>query len=101
MSGHVTEFHNEPNSGRLWIYLILIMGGVLVSVVAGSMIFRAAAASYFDGMQDRGGLSYELTTLRRAESQALTTLKWIDREKGVIQLPIEQAKARVLQRYQP
>lgn len=99
MSEHVTEFHNEPRSGMLWVVLLGIIGGVFLIVWAGSMVYRSAVTAYFDGLQDRFGNGYELRQLRAAEAHGLSSLHWIDRDKGTVNLPIDVAKKAVIQRY--
>jgi hypothetical protein len=40
----------------------------------------------------------DLEDMRRAEEEALQTPAWIDRQKGVVRIPIEQAKQLAVQR---
>ncbi len=40
----------------------------------------------------------DLKAMRAAEDRALTTYGWVDQQKGVVRIPIEQAKQLALQR---
>ncbi|HUP50518.1 MAG TPA: hypothetical protein VNA04_17215 [Thermoanaerobaculia bacterium] len=43
----------------------------------------------------------DLHEMRRAERQALESYGWVDREKGIVRIPIEEAKRRVVERGLP
>lgn len=43
----------------------------------------------------------DLALMREAEEKTLTTYGWVDRQKGVVRVPIEQGKRMVLQRGLP
>ena len=40
----------------------------------------------------------DMVEMRRAEDEALTNPAWIDRQKGIVRIPIEHAKQLVLER---
>jgi hypothetical protein len=42
----------------------------------------------------------ELSELRAYEGEMATTLKWVDKEKGVVQIPIDVAMDLVVKSYQ-
>lgn len=79
-----------PRQGTAWASLVGILGALL--------IFSAlvwAMRHYTQPMplgEDRAAVRAKtLAELRAAEAQALTTPAWIDKTKGLVHLPVEDA----------
>ena len=75
-----------PLSTWLGVVLLFALFGVIVLAVVGP------APRGADYEHKRGNAREEkLKTLRQAEAKELTTYGWIDKNKGVVRLPIERA----------
>lgn len=85
----------EPNSTSLLVFIllsVLVLVGVFVGVTA-----------YWDFMHDRqeeevvlGKPSEELATLHAREDMQLKTYGYIDKGKGVVQIPLDRAMELVV-----
>jgi len=100
MSGHVEEFINDPNSIRIWLSMGLTAIVLIVICYFGSLYYMASASDTMRGRESAGGIGAELAALREYEGDMATTLKWIDKDKGVVQIPIDVAMDLVVKSYQ-
>lgn len=100
MSGHVEEFVNEPNSIGIWLSMGLTMFSLIVICYFGSLYYMASSSDTVRGREAVGGIGAELSELRAYEGEMATTLKWVDKEKGVVQIPIDVAMDLVVKSYQ-
>lgn len=100
MSGHVEEFVNEPNSIGIWLSMGLTTITLIVICYFGSLYYRASASDAMGGRESTGGMGAELAELRAYEAEMAGTLKWVDKDKGVVQIPIDVAMDLVVKSYQ-
>ncbi len=100
MSGHVEEFVNEPNSAGIWLSMGLTTVVLIVIVYFGSLYYRASASHAMDSREENGEISAELAALHAYESEMAGTLKWINKDEGLVQVPIDVAMDLVVKAYQ-
>jgi hypothetical protein len=100
MSGHVEEFVNEPNSAGIWLSMGLTTIVLITIVYFGSLYYRASASTALDRREEMGGIGSDLAALHAYENEMATTLKWIDKDKGIVQIPIDVAMDLVVKSYQ-
>jgi hypothetical protein len=96
---------NKPSSGAFWLSAIGIIGCFLIFVVivllASRNLSKTAAADPTANLKPEERLEHNiltpeerkarLTELRAKETQELNAYEWIDRDKGVVRLPIDRA----------
>jgi len=102
MSDHhgVVEFQDEPNVGVSSWVIILTFICLTVIVGAGLVYYRAAQSDALNQRELNGKQTAELQKLMQYEAEALHTLRWVDKSKGRVQIPIDLAMELVRQRYQ-
>jgi hypothetical protein len=76
-----------------------ILGLSTVFVIIGLMVWLGQPAPPPPREDERPRLTLE--EVRAAEHQALTTYTWIDRERGIVRIPIEAAMERLVQEGRP
>jgi len=99
MSGHVDEFINEPNTKRIWLTLFGILFALIITVYFGTLYYRASATDVEGIEEARGSIGSELQQLRAYEAEMAGTTKWIDKEHGIVQIPIDTAIDLVVASY--
>src|ERR1700738_2912214 len=75
-----------PFSTWLGVVLLLVLFGVIVLAVIGP----APRGDNYEKKRAKDRAE-KLKTLREADAKELTTYGWIDKNKGVVRLPIERA----------
>jgi hypothetical protein len=98
----------EPSDWRISavaIVLAMVLALVAVSVLALRVIFQTAASDVDRSptvampapvLQTDPG--QDLARLRAGEDQALNTYYWVDRQNGVVHIPIDQAMKQIVAR---
>lgn len=102
MSDHhdVVEFQDEPNVGvSSWV---IILTFICLSIIVGSglIYYRTAQSDALNQRELDGKQTVELQKLRQYEADSLQSLRWVDKSKGHVQIPIDLAMELVRQRYQ-
>lgn len=100
MSGHVEEFVNEPSSSGIWWSMAVTTVVLGIIVYFGSLYYRASASHVMNHREETGEIGSELAALRAYESEMASTLKWIDKDNGRVQIPIDVAMELVVKVYQ-
>ncbi|NBV82573.1 hypothetical protein EBR57_00395 [bacterium] len=100
MSGHVEEFINEPYSTAIWLSIGITTVVLVVICYFSSMYYQASASDAMVGREEGGRVGYDLAELRAYENEMATALKWVDKEKGVVQIPMDVAMDLVVKSYQ-
>jgi len=103
MSDHhdgVVEFQDEPNVGVSSWVLVLTFICLSVIVWGGLIYYRSAQSDALDQRELNGKQTVELQKLRQYEADSLQSLRWVDKSKGQVQIPIDLAMELVRQRYQ-
>jgi len=100
MSGHVEEFINEPHSVAIWLSVGITTVVLIVICYFSAMYYQASASDAMGVREESGHLGGELAELRAYEDEMTTALKWIDKEKGVVQVPMDVAMDLVVKSYQ-
>lgn len=102
MSDHhsVVEFQDEPNTGLSWVVIVLTVVFLTLIVLGGLVFYRGAQSDALNTRELLGQPTAELRSLRQTEAEALQSLRWIDKSKGSVQIPIEMAMDSVRQHYQ-
>jgi hypothetical protein len=80
----------EPNTKGLTIFIVLFLATLLLVIAATAVYFQFI----HEGQQEQAVLarpSEELAALHAREDQQLKTYGYIDRKKGVVQIPLERA----------
>lgn len=80
----------EPNSGGLLVF-ILITVVIIAAVVIGVSGFYSVVAEHQEEEVINARPSEELAALHAREDQQLTTYGYINKEKGLVQIPIDRA----------
>ena len=72
--------------------LIGLVGIVLVALtIVGLEVLYYRTAEQASRILGADGPSAELTEMRAAQQQLLTGYRWVDREQGIVAIPVEQA----------
>lgn len=103
MSDHhaVVEFQDEPNL-TLSSWVIVLTGVFLIVTLWSGLVYYKSTQSDAMNLRERQGKpTEELKALRHYEATSLQSLRWIDKNKGQIQIPIGLAMDVVRQNYQP
>lgn len=117
----MNDVSHEPSGGSFWLSVIGIVGCFLLFAVLvyvgyisrapteNTPVFSAAELKELDALSPTerearmADMRWEkkiptpadrkarLTELRNKEAQALSTYSWVDREKGIVRLPIDRA----------
>ena len=103
MSDHhaVVEFQNEPNLTLSWWVVVLTVVFLVIIVWSGLVYYRSTQSEALNLRERQGKPTAELKDLRHYEATSLQSLRWIDKNKGQIQIPIGLAMDVVRQNYQP
>ena len=99
-----------PGGDAIDVRRVAIAGGVLVAVVIGCAVAMIGVRALFAHLYGRAPVAhdaiapaavagpplqpapaFDLEAFRRSKLEMLHTYRWIDREKGIVQIPIEQA----------
>ncbi len=102
MSDHhaVVEFQDEPNLGLSWLVIVLTVVFLIIIVWSGLVYYRSTQSDALNLRETQGMPTAELKELRHHEATSLQSLRWVDKTKGQIQIPITMAMDLVLQNYQ-
>ncbi len=102
MSDHhaVVEFQDEPNLSVSWWVIVLTVIFLVIIVFSGLVYYRSVQSKALNLRELQGQPSAELKALRHHEATSLNTLKWVDKTKGQVQIPIGRAMELVRQDYQ-
>jgi hypothetical protein len=103
MSDHhdgVVEFQDEPNIGVSSVVIVLTFVFLVLIVWGGLIYYRSAQSDALNQRELDGKPTAELRQLRQSEAASLVSLRWIDKSKGRVQIPIALAMDLVRQRYQ-
>nr|MDQ3621312.1 hypothetical protein [Verrucomicrobiota bacterium] len=80
-------------------FLTFVFGIACLGIFAGLIVFwiKASAPEEYEVEEQRAqDRAQRLAALQKEEQAKLTTPGWIDKEKGVVQLPIETAMAATI-----
>ncbi|NBV41704.1 hypothetical protein EBR96_02910 [bacterium] len=99
MSEHVHEFVNEPYSGRIWASIALLTVTLIATVYFGSVHYQSLASMAKDHREENGGVGQELAELHHFENVSLSATRWVNKEKGIVQIPINDAMDIVVKEY--
>jgi len=110
-NGHEESDANEGALTRLGVILLLLLGGVLVLMFGLLKLFEKyppSQTTQVSSLAKQGALPSEprlqaqpaldMATYRQWEDSMLTTYGWVDKEKGIVRVPIDSAIALVLRR---
>lgn len=102
MSDHhgVVEFQDEPNVGASSWVIVGTFICLIIIVWGGLVYYRSAQSEALDQRELNGQQTVELQKLRQYEADSLQALRWIDKSKGQVQIPIDLAMELVRQSYQ-
>ena len=91
----------EKTDAPLWLYAALAAGLVaffIISVVALRFIYPGSVSGPSDAPREQSAVpalqinpSADLAAHRAAEHRQLTSYGWVDRQAGVVRMPIERA----------
>ncbi len=101
MSSHTTVINHdisEPRVGRIAI-AIIVAGLLFGSILWASYLYYAATLSEELNRKESLTTYTDLQTLHTEESERLNTLKWVNPEKTVLQIPIKMAMNNVVKHY--
>jgi hypothetical protein len=102
------ETAHEPSDWQvsaIAVVLAMVLGLVAISVLVLRIVFQTAASDI-----DRSPIvampapalqidpAQDLARLRAREDQALNTYYWVDRQNGVVHIPIDQAMRQIVSR---
>jgi hypothetical protein len=93
--GQVLAESDKPNNIAIVIATVLTIVSIVVMVVAVKEYFGFAAQDEIQAKQ----LSPENTVKRGVkarEQAALNTYQWVDQEKGVVRVPVDEARKLVI-----
>ena len=97
----VNKDHPEPNitkiAGILMVGFVIVLFLVVTGV--GSYFFFKGVVSAEINRKEITGMSRELAALRIKEAENLNTYGWINKDKGIVQVPIEVAKGIIIKNY--
>ena len=100
MSHHSEINHDqtEPISGAigLWtsFFVVLLVGITVLSI----LLYKGMIEDSLRKAQDVSH-GKEIEELRVYEKTQLTSCRWIDQKRGIVQIPIETAKRKVVEDY--
>ncbi len=86
----------DPNTGGLAAFVVLFVGTLVLIIAATTVYYNYARENQEDAAVAEKP-SEELSAIRAREDEQLKTYGYINREKGIVQLPIERAKQLVLE----
>src|SRR5438067_3869147 len=98
----------EPSDWRISavaIVLALVLGLIAMAVLVLRIVFQTAASDVdrsstvaMPAPALRTDPAQDLARLRAREDQALNTYYWIDRQNGIVHIPIDQAMKQIVVR---
>lgn len=91
-----TDSHNAPKKSGAWFFILGI--GLIVLFLLATNLFRGGAAATTDpedAARDAERVK-NLADLQAENAKKLQEYGWVDRAKGSVQIPIDQAKTLVL-----
>ncbi len=105
----MSDVTHTPSSRAFWLSVVGIIGCFLIFAALlhlAGVPDRAADTTIPAGMSDEDRLAAGLLTpaertqrlseLRIKEDHALTSYQWVDKEKGIVRLPIDRAMELVV-----
>jgi hypothetical protein len=100
---HPSENMGHEMSDFTWTTVMWLVPISVVTLIAFVLVslywFRGAKDSELSDKQAQVDLS-QLSLLRAKENEVLTSYKWIDKEKGRVQIPIERAMELVVKEHE-
>lgn len=88
----------EPNANRVNILLILTMVGVGVLFVWSVYFFKSFMSQAL--VKSDNVYHYKITEMKSQQDKELSTLKWLDKTKGTVQIPIDLAMKLTVKEYE-
>lgn len=97
-SGAITTEQGEPSVGPLWVTALLTVL-LLVVAMGGSYLMFNTTVSMELNEKEKNPIPLAVLKLRTYESEALNTLKWINKSRGEVQIPLSLAQDLVVKAY--
>lgn len=89
----------EPNS-KLVLYSILVTAILLaIMIVVGFIFFKSELSISQNRKQDNANRHPYIVNIEKEAIKNLSSLKWMNKSKGQVQIPIELAKHVVIKNY--
>ena len=100
MSHHVEIHCEESEPESFWIGVSAVVTvGLLLSVLIGSIFYFHSTVSQERDVKESTPISLELQRLRLYESEELSGVHWIDKDKKTVKISIDMAMNNVIATY--
>ncbi|RAP32752.1 hypothetical protein DID75_04105 [Candidatus Marinamargulisbacteria bacterium SCGC AG-410-N11] len=97
--GTINHDQSEPKTFILGINIVFLIIILIITFIVFGMFFNSLKNIEQNKKQNIGP-NKELTKLKNYENKELSTLKWLDKKKGKVQIPIDLAIKNVAKTYQ-
>jgi hypothetical protein len=89
----------QPNSGQIFKIVLVFFGFLLVFFAFCYLGFLSIITFEIHAKEAQTAPSYTLNRVREYESAQLHRWGWINKQRGIVQIPIEAAKLKVVGKY--
>ena len=85
------------------VVTVALMGALLLALLAVVALVQYAGFALQDELERKvlARSSPELAALRERERRRLSLYQWVDRQHGIVRIPVDQALERVLRERRP
>ncbi len=87
----------EPHSGTIWIYTVITLLFLGVVQIVGHYAFLSAKDSEHARKQAYVVPSRDLQLINLQGAEQMQQYKWLDKEKGIVQIPVSRAMELLIQ----